>query len=80
MINFSKQQRSDKPYLFAYTIIITITILTMKMISIFQSIEYNGLGYLVPVAMGTMLVKLMIGDRFVFITSLIFLYKRQHYV
>ena len=69
---FSKQQRSNKPYLFAYTIIITITILTMKMISIFQSIEYNGLGYLVPVAMGTMLVKLMIGDRFVFITSLIF--------
>jgi len=69
---FSKQQRSNKPYLFAYTIIITITILTMKTISIFQSIEYSGLGYLVPVAMGTMLVKLMIGDRFVFITSLIF--------
>lgn len=46
----------------------------MKIISLFQKLEYAGIAYVVPVAMGTILVKLMIGDRFVFLTSMIFLY------
>ena len=45
----------------------------MKIISLFQKLEYAGIAYVVPVAMGTILVKLMIGDRFVFLTSMIFL-------
>ncbi len=44
----------------------------MKIISLFQKLEYAGIAYVVPVAMGTILVKLMIGDRFVFLTSMIF--------
>lgn len=69
---FLKRKHEDKPYVLTYTIIVTITILIMKTISLFQKVEYAGIGYIVPVAMGTMLIKLMIGDRFVFLTSMIF--------
>ncbi|MFX3623789.1 MAG: HD family phosphohydrolase [Ectobacillus sp.] len=69
---FLKQKQDERSYVLAYVIIVTITVLIMKTISIFQKVEYPGVAYIVPVAMGTMLVKLMIGDRFVFLTSMIF--------
>ncbi|MEY8347839.1 HD family phosphohydrolase [Bacillus cereus] len=70
--SFLKLKREDKPYILAYTTIVAITVVLMKIISLFQKLEYAGIAYVVPVAMGTILVKLMIGDRFVFITSIIF--------
>lgn len=69
---FLKTRREDKPYILAYTTIVAITVVLMKIISLFQKLEYVGIAYIAPVAMGTILVKLMIGDRFVFITSVIF--------
>ncbi|CAM4133646.1 membrane protein [Bacillus manliponensis] len=71
-VPFLKLKREEKPYVLAYTTIVAITIVLMKVISLFQKLEYTGIAYVVPVAMGTILVKLMIGDRFVFITSVIF--------
>ncbi|PFK45806.1 hypothetical protein COI93_07505 [Bacillus cereus] len=70
--SFLKLKREEKPYVLAYTTIVAITVVLMKIISLFQKLEYAGIAYVVPVAMGTILVKLMIGDRFVFITSIIF--------
>ncbi|EEM03916.1 Metal-dependent phosphohydrolase [Bacillus pseudomycoides] len=70
--SFLKLKREEKPYILAYTTIVAITVVLMKIISLFQKLEYAGIAYVVPVAMGTILVKLMIGDRFVFITSMIF--------
>lgn len=70
--SFLKLKREDKPYVLAYTTIVAITVVLMKIISLFQKLEYAGIAYIAPVAMGTILVKLMIGDRFVFITSVIF--------
>lgn len=70
--SFLKLKREEKPYILAYTTIVAITVVLMKIISLFQKLEYAGMPYLVPVAMGTILVKLMIGDRFVFLTSMIF--------
>ncbi|WP_459499396.1 HD family phosphohydrolase [Bacillus sp. C1] len=70
--SFLKLKREEKPYVLAYTTIAAITVVLMKIISLFQKLEYAGIAYVVPVAMGTILVKLMIGDRFVFITSIIF--------
>ncbi|MBD2794606.1 hypothetical protein ID857_20730, partial [Xenorhabdus sp. CUL] len=69
---FLKRKREDRPYVLAYITILSITIVLMKIISLFQKLEYAGIAYVVPVAMGTILVKLMIGDRFVFLTSMIF--------
>ena len=68
------KKKEDRPYVLAYITILSITIVLMKIISLFQKLEYAGIAYVVPVAMGTILVKLMIGDRFVFLTSMIFLY------
>lgn len=70
--SFFKLNREEKPYILAYTTIVAITVVVMKAISLFQKLEYAGIAYIAPVAMGTILVKLMIGDRFVFITSVIF--------
>ncbi|MBO9129598.1 HD family phosphohydrolase [Bacillus sp. 165] len=69
---FLKRRTEGKPYVLAYALIVALVILIMKTISFFQTIEFTGLGFVVPVALGAMLVKLMIGDRFVFITSMIF--------
>ncbi|MFD3447690.1 HD family phosphohydrolase [Microbacteriaceae bacterium 4G12] len=69
---FLQKRREDEPYVLAYTLIVIVTVLIMKLISLFQKMDYIGIAYVVPVAMGTMLVKLMIGDRFVFLTSMIF--------
>ncbi|OON42266.1 hypothetical protein BU230_20230, partial [Klebsiella pneumoniae] len=69
---FLQRKREDRPYILAYITILSITIVLMKIISLFQKLEYAGIAYVVPVAMGTILVKLMIGDRFVFLTSMIF--------
>ncbi|KEK26233.1 HD family phosphohydrolase [Bacillus gaemokensis] len=69
---FLKLKREEKPYILAYTTILAITVVLMKIISLFQKLDYAGIAYVVPVAMGTILVKLMIGERFVFLTSMIF--------
>lgn len=63
----SKQQT-----LLLYTIIFSITLLIMKMISLFQKMDYNHIGFIVPVSMGVMLIKLLINGRIAFISSLIF--------
>lgn len=78
--SFLKLKREEKPYILAYTTIVAITVVLMKIISLFQKLEYAGIAYVVPVAMGTILVKLMIGDRFVFITSMIFFCMWEYYV
>ena len=41
-------------------------------ISLFQQIDYSHIGYIVPVAMGAILVKLLINERVAIITSMIF--------
>lgn len=54
-----------------YVIIIAITVGLMKGVSLFQP-NYSNIGYLVPVAMGTMLVYLVLHPRLVYPTGLIF--------
>ncbi|RFB17556.1 HDIG domain-containing protein [Bacillus sp. HNG] len=59
-------------YLLIFAIIFTITILLMKGISIFQQIDYSDIGYIVPVAMGAMLLKLLINEKVAILSSMIF--------
>ncbi len=54
-----------------YVIVVGVTIGLMKGISLFQS-SYPSISYLVPVAMGTMLVYLVLHPRLVHTTGLIF--------
>ncbi len=66
------KNRNRNTYLLIYGLIFTLTILFMKMISLFQQIEYSEIGYIVPVAMGPLLVKLLINERLAIVTSIIF--------
>ncbi|MDR4888985.1 HD family phosphohydrolase [Fredinandcohnia sp. QZ13] len=59
-------------YLLIFAIVFTITILLMKGISIFQQIDYSDIGYIVPVAMGAMLIKLLINEKVAILSSMIF--------
>ncbi|WP_099352226.1 HD family phosphohydrolase [Fredinandcohnia onubensis] len=59
-------------YLLIFAIIFTITILLMKGISLFQQIDYSDIGYIVPVAMGAMLIKLLINEKVAILSSMVF--------
>lgn len=58
--------------LLLYCLIFAITILLMKIVSLFQKMDYTHIGYLVPVAMGAMLVKLLLNERLAILTCMIF--------
>ncbi len=64
--------RHRNTYLLIFAIIFTITILLMKGISLFQQIDYSDIGYIVPVAMGAMLIKLLINEKVAVLSSMIF--------
>ncbi|WP_243290714.1 HD family phosphohydrolase [Bacillus sp. FJAT-47783] len=57
--------------LLLYTIIFSITLAMMKIISLFQEMDYTHIGFIVPVSMGVMLIKLLINDRLAFLSSLL---------
>jgi membrane-associated HD superfamily phosphohydrolase len=58
--------------LLLYCLIFAITILLMKIVSLFQKIDYTHIGYIVPVAMGAILVKLLLNERLAILTCMIF--------
>ncbi|MCA1031794.1 HD family phosphohydrolase [Bacillus timonensis] len=66
------KNRQRNMYILLYGIIFSITIVLMKTISLFQQIEYSEIGFIVPVAMGPLLVKLLINERIAIMTSVIF--------
>jgi cyclic-di-AMP phosphodiesterase PgpH len=71
-------EKKDSPFLkknnslLLYCIIFAITMLLMKIVSLFQKIDYTHIGYIAPVAMGAMLVKLLLNERLAILTSMIF--------
>lgn len=56
----------------AYFVIIIFTLLILKLISLFQKLEFTGLVYVTPVAIGTLLIKFLLGNRYLIVSSLIF--------
>lgn len=63
--------RSQNTYILLYTVIFFITILLMKVVSLIQELGIHGLGLIVPAAMGTMLVKLLIHEKLAIVTSIV---------
>ncbi|BDG46473.1 HD family phosphohydrolase [Parageobacillus sp. KH3-4] len=57
--------------LFVYATIFTIMILVMELIRLIPESDTFSAGYLVPVAFGTMLVRIFIGERMAIITSIL---------
>lgn len=66
------KNRPRNTYVLIFGIIFSITIVLMKMISLFQQIEYSEIGFIVPIAMGPILVKLLINERVSIVSSIIF--------
>ncbi|ALF11566.1 HD family phosphohydrolase [Parageobacillus thermoglucosidasius] len=58
--------------LFVYATIFTIMILVMELLRLIPESDAFSAGYLVPVAFGTMLVRIFIGERMAIITSILF--------
>lgn len=61
--------RSLPIYLSIYVLVIAITILLMKAISLFQLV--TEIGYIFPVAMATMLIRMLINEKMAIISSVI---------
>ncbi|XZF74778.1 HD family phosphohydrolase [Bacillus sp. AL-1R] len=59
-------------YIVTYYSIVIFTILILKIVSLFQKVEFSGLVYVAPVAIGTLLIKFLLGNRYLMISSIIF--------
>ncbi|SFA95655.1 hypothetical protein SAMN04488577_1733 [Bacillus sp. cl95] len=65
-----------KPYqkqtnLLLFGLIFLISILMMKLVSLFQQFGYAEIGYLFPAAMGAMLIKILVDEKLAFLLTLI---------
>ncbi|MCM3002529.1 HD family phosphohydrolase [Priestia koreensis] len=71
MIMYYFQQLKKGTYrtLLMYVITVSVTIIIMKIVSLFQKIEFTDLGYLAPVALGALLVRILINERIAIATS-----------
>lgn len=58
-------------YLLLYGIIFILSIFIMKIISMLQILNYSGIGYLFPAAMGGMLIRILIDEKLAILTSII---------
>jgi putative nucleotidyltransferase with HDIG domain len=65
-------EKKELLYSVAYFSILIFTLLIIKGISLFQSVQFTGLEYITPVAIGTLLIKFLFGNRYIIVSSLIF--------
>lgn len=64
--------RSLQTYLLIYIIVFALMIVINLLISLIQKTHFYEIGYLVPIAMASMLIKMLINDRIAIITSFVF--------
>lgn len=56
--------------LLLYVIVFTVTIMIMKILSLFQGIEISEIGFLAPVAAGGLLIRMLLNERLAVISSI----------
>ncbi|WP_280768501.1 HD family phosphohydrolase [Salipaludibacillus daqingensis] len=64
--------RSNNTHLLMYTIIYSLTLMLLKLVSMMHVIELDGITYIAPVAMGTMLITILLHSRVALFTSMVF--------
>ncbi|MBM6619259.1 HD family phosphohydrolase [Bacillus suaedaesalsae] len=69
---FKDTKTNELKYTTIFILICSITIILMKIISLFPKINYSDIGYVVPIAMGAILIKLLINERIALLSSMIF--------
>lgn len=70
--SFTKQNEARNGPLLIFSIIFIITIIFLKIISLFHKIDYSDLGFIVPIAMGPLLIRMLINEKIAIIASMIF--------
>ncbi|MFA9558776.1 HD family phosphohydrolase [Evansella sp. AB-rgal1] len=64
--------QTNNTHLLMYVVIYTLTLVILKLISFAQISEVTGVTYIVPVAMGTMLITILLHSRVALFTAMIF--------
>lgn len=64
--------RKNNTTLLMYMLIFVLNIIVMKVVYIFQTLEYLGVGFVAPVALATMLMTMLIHQRIAVFSSFIF--------
>jgi len=64
--------QSNNTHLLMYVMIYTLTLVLLKLVSMMHVIELDGITYIAPVAMGTMLITILLHSRIALFTSMVF--------
>ncbi|MFS0780870.1 HD family phosphohydrolase [Bacillus sp. 1P06AnD] len=68
---FEKKNEHRHSHILIFSLVYIITLFIIKMISLLGGIETRDLSYFIPVAMGTMLLKILLDDRYAITLTLI---------
>lgn len=68
----SLEIRKNNRQLFMYLLIFLLNVVFIKIVSIGQTLEYTGIGYVAPVAFATMLMSMLIHQRLAVFSSFLF--------
>ncbi|HWJ80519.1 MAG TPA: HD family phosphohydrolase [Niallia sp.] len=71
LIRRTAKEEKNIQSLIMVSIILIITILLMKTVSIFQQFEYTEIGYIFPAAMAVMLIKLLLDEKSAIMVTII---------
>ncbi|MCS1350472.1 HD family phosphohydrolase [Mechercharimyces sp. CAU 1602] len=63
LVRFQKEIGQDNSKLMMLLTILLLTFISMKVVALGQSLEYSTIGYIAPVALGTMLITLLLDIR-----------------
>ncbi|MBM7701482.1 putative nucleotidyltransferase with HDIG domain [Bacillus iocasae] len=72
MYYFKDFNTKSSQTLLLYVIVFTITMILMKILSLFQEMELSEIGFLMPVAAGGLLIRILINERIAIISSVVF--------
>lgn len=64
--------RSHNTAILLYVMIVFVTLLLMKFSSFLEPLDIHGLTFIVPAAMGTVLIKLLLNERVAIMSSIVF--------
>ncbi|WP_078552780.1 HD family phosphohydrolase [Bacillus alkalicellulosilyticus] len=64
--------KTNNSHLLMFTLIFIVTITVMKITSFLENLDYTGVGLIVPVAVGTMLLTMLIHERVALFSSIFF--------
>ncbi|MBC3210506.1 hypothetical protein HU755_27290, partial [Pseudomonas sp. SWRI111] len=57
------EKEKNIPFYLMFFLIISVTVLLMKTVSVFQQFEYTEIGYIFPAAMAVMLIKILMEEK-----------------